>query len=127
MKAASPKSLVESVLPCQTQPSSTFGRTHAGVFACVCIALLQWLRAASAGVSEANLGGTDTSPEVTRQALRARATDFFSSSQLDILFQVWDDEASFSVSVFTWERPWCEMVMGLRDSWLGCTQGLESI
>lgn len=96
MKAASLKSLVKSVLLCQTQPSSAFGHTLAGMFVCLWFALLQWLRAASAGVSETNLGGTNTSPEVTRQALRTRATDDFFSTQLDILFQVCNSGYSLS-------------------------------
>lgn len=81
VKAASElplKNLMESGLLCQTQPSSAFGHTQAEILTCVWFTLLRWLRAASASTSEISLGGTNTSCEVTRQAMRDRASDFFS-------------------------------------------------
>lgn len=49
---------MESVLLCQTQPSSAFGRAPADMLACLWFALLHCLRAASVSVSEPSLGGT---------------------------------------------------------------------
>lgn len=67
---------MESGLLCQTQPSSAFGHSQVAMLVCLWFIVLQWLCAVSVSESEASLGGTNSSCEVTGQALRAKATDF---------------------------------------------------